>query len=49
MMKAYIKPLLHPEHLYTASEVTGRPSAVPARPGVYGWYFDTAFQHQLTA
>src|SRR5215208_4290275 len=40
MMKAYIEPLLLPERLYTAADVTGRPSLVPAQPGVYGWYFD---------
>lgn len=45
MMKAYIEPLLHPERLYTAADVIGRPSAVPARPGVYGWYFDEAPPH----
>src|SRR5918912_1397479 len=31
--------VLHPERLFNAAEVTARPSPVPARPGVYGWYF----------
>ena len=25
--------------LHTAAEVLARPSPVPARPGVYGWFF----------
>lgn len=25
--------------LYTATEVLARPSAIPTRPGVYGWFF----------
>jgi hypothetical protein len=34
--------LLHPEHLYTASEVLARPCPVPISPGVYAWYFDAS-------
>src|SRR5919206_2838407 len=45
MMKSSIKPLLDPERLHTASDVTDRPSAVPARPGVYAWYFDEPPPH----
>jgi hypothetical protein len=32
-------PLLAPARLYTRDEVLARPSAVPAEPGVYAWYF----------
>jgi hypothetical protein len=32
--------LLYPDRLYTASDVGYRPCPVPARPGVYAWYFD---------
>jgi hypothetical protein len=39
-MDKFIKPLLHPDRLYTALEVGGRPCPVPPRPGVYAWYFD---------
>jgi hypothetical protein len=31
--------LTAPSHLWTADEVRGRPSPVPAEPGVYAWYF----------
>ena len=31
--------LLRPPHLYNRAEVLTRPSPVPARPGVYAWYF----------
>jgi hypothetical protein len=31
--------LLRPARLYSRIEVLVRPSPVPARPGVYGWYF----------
>jgi hypothetical protein len=39
-MDKRIQRLLHPKHLYTASEVLRRPSPVPTSPGVYAWYFD---------
>ena len=35
-----IQSLLHPNHLYTSSEVLSRPCPVPNSPGVYAWYFD---------
>jgi hypothetical protein len=38
-MKDYVERLLHPGRLYTASDIAGRPCPVPARPGVYAWYF----------
>jgi hypothetical protein len=31
--------LLRPSRLYTRNEVLARPCPVPARPGVYAWYF----------
>lgn len=31
--------LFEPARFYTGDEVTARPSAVPASPGVYAWYF----------
>jgi hypothetical protein len=31
--------LTAPSHLWTADEIRGRPSPVPAEPGVYAWYF----------
>lgn len=34
-----IDSLRHPDHLYTRSEVLARPSPVPRKPGVYGWFF----------
>jgi hypothetical protein len=37
-----IDALLSPNHLYTRQEVLTRPSPVPARPGVYAWYFREA-------
>src|SRR5262245_22879575 len=39
-MSSHIEQLLHPQRLYTALEVAARPCPVPARPGVYAWYFD---------
>jgi hypothetical protein len=41
-MERHIQRLLHPKHLYTASEVLGPPCPVPTSPGVYAWYFDAA-------
>src|SRR5262245_29414 len=38
--QACVERLLHPDHLYTRSEVLGRPCPVPARPGLYAWYFN---------
>ncbi len=35
-----IQTILHPTHLYTASEVLSRPCPVPNSSGVYAWYFD---------
>jgi hypothetical protein len=35
-----INTLLRPERLYSAAEVVARPSAAPALPGIYAWYFD---------
>lgn len=32
--------LLNPEHVYSRAEATSRRSVVPARAGVYAWYFD---------
>lgn len=32
--------LFKPDHLTSRAEALTRPSPVPARPGVYGWYFD---------
>ena len=34
--------LTAPSYLWTADEVRGRPSPVPAEPGVYAWYFASA-------
>jgi hypothetical protein len=31
--------LLRPTRLYVRTEVLARPTAVPAKPGVYAWYF----------
>jgi hypothetical protein len=40
-MNRTIQRLLHPKHLYKASEVLSRSSQVlPTSPGVYAWYFD---------
>jgi hypothetical protein len=36
----HVQALLSPSRLATAAEVLDRPSAVPAAPGVYAWYFD---------
>src|SRR5262245_66127473 len=41
-LKGSVEPLLHPDHLYTRAEVLTRPCPVPARPGVYAWYFNRA-------
>src|SRR5262245_27755239 len=35
-----LEHLLRPDRLYTALDVASRPCPVPARPGVYAWYFD---------
>jgi hypothetical protein len=32
--------LFRPERFHAAAEVLGRPSAAPANPGVYAWYFN---------
>ena len=37
-----LRALLAPERVATRNEVLSRPSAVPAEPGVYAWYFDVA-------
>jgi hypothetical protein len=34
--------LVTPARLWTADEVRGRPSPIPAQPGVYAWYFTLA-------
>jgi hypothetical protein len=39
-MDRHIQRLLHPEHLYTASEVLSPSQVLPNSPGVYAWYFD---------
>ena len=39
-MNRHVEHLLRPIRLYTAVDVAGRPCPVPARPGVYAWYFD---------
>jgi hypothetical protein len=31
--------LLKPTHLFTRQDVLSKPSPIPARPGVYAWYF----------
>lgn len=40
--------LLSPAHVYSYDEVMGRNSVVPARPGVYAWYFDEDLPGVLT-
>ncbi len=35
-----VEPLLRPAKVWGREEVLGRPSPVPAAPGVYAWYFD---------
>jgi hypothetical protein len=35
-----LSSLLEPPRFFTRTDVLGRPSAVPASPGVYAWYFD---------
>jgi hypothetical protein len=40
MMTHGAEPLLYPARLYSASEIGSRPCPVPARPGVYAFYFD---------
>jgi hypothetical protein len=32
--------LFKPARLYTSADVLARPTLVPARPGIYAWYFD---------
>lgn len=34
-----VELLRHPPRMYSRSEVLSRPTPVPHRPGVYGWYF----------
>jgi hypothetical protein len=34
-----VESFRHPRRIYSRSEVLTRPSPVPERPGVYGWYF----------
>lgn len=34
-----VSALLHPEHRWSRDEVLSRPSPVPAKKGVYAWYF----------
>lgn len=34
------RPLLSPGQVHSRDEVLARDSAIPARPGVYAWYFD---------
>ncbi|EIM27204.1 GIY-YIG nuclease family protein [Microvirga lotononidis] len=38
-MNSLTERLLHPDRLYSASEVLARPSLVPGSAGVYAWYF----------
>jgi hypothetical protein len=38
-MPHLIDALLRPTHLFTRQEVLSKPWPVPARPGVYAWYF----------
>jgi hypothetical protein len=40
-MDRRIHRLLHPKHLYSASEVPSRPCPIPASAGIYAWYFNT--------
>jgi hypothetical protein len=37
--KDVLDGLVRPAHLWSRAEVLARPSPVPSRPGVYGWYF----------
>jgi hypothetical protein len=34
-----VESLLRPSALVSRNEALARPSAVPAEPGIYGWYF----------
>ena len=41
--------LVQPARLWSRAEVLARPSPVPRRPGVYGWYFrELPWPKQLT-
>lgn len=40
MYQELVEGLLTPRRVYSRGEATSRSSAVPARPGVYAWYFD---------
>ena len=48
-MKDHVERLLHPDRLYTALDVAGRPCPVPARPGVYAWYFTEPLPYVATS
>jgi hypothetical protein len=37
--KDVLDGLVQPTRLWSRAEVLARPSPVPSRPGVYGWYF----------
>ena len=39
-MERVTDSLLHPARLYSAKDLSSRPSPIPASPGVYAWYFD---------
>lgn len=40
MIDDAIESLMRPRVAFSRSDVLARPSAVPARPGLYAWYFD---------
>jgi GIY-YIG catalytic domain len=44
-MQHYTHRLLHLDRLYTASDVAARPCPLPARPGLYAWYFNEPPPH----
>jgi hypothetical protein len=39
-MSKNAEALLHPDRLYSASEIASHPCPVPARSGLYAFYFD---------
>jgi hypothetical protein len=38
-LRKEVVEFLNPQHLFSSSEVLGKPSSVPATDGVYGWWF----------
>ena len=41
MTALYTAPLLNPERLFSRAEVLSRPCPIPAKRGVYAWYFSS--------